>query len=102
MPCPGRNAPSPPRLTPLRHPHLSHTIAIILPPLPPAPPTPPSHPPSSPSPFYLFLFCENIQKSFRMMVHDDLLAKRLPSGSRRDVTLLPSRRKSFGVCPETI
>lgn len=37
-----------------------------------------------------------------MMVHDDLLARRLPSGSRRDVILLPSRRKSFGVCPETI
>lgn len=86
MPCPGRNAPSPPRLTPLRHPHLSHTIT-----------TTPSHhqhlPPLVPLPvlilrlrpprFISFYSAKNIQKSFRMMVHDDLLTRRLPSASRR-------------------
>lgn len=89
MPCPGRNAPSPPRLTPLRHPHLSHTIT-----------TTPSHhqhlPPLVPLPvlilrlrpprFISFYSAKNIQKSFRMMVHDDLLTRRLPSASRRDAT----------------
>lgn len=89
MPCPGRNAPSPPRLTPLRHPHLSHTIT-----------TTPSHhqhlPPLVPLPvlilrlrpprFISFYSAKNIQKSFRMMVHDDLLTRHLPSASRRDAT----------------